>query len=164
MVIGLPVLLLAMVAGIVAAVTSGGGNTGANPGGTAAAPREAAVTKGAKWITGPSGTLLATVNADLGRLAAAVRAGHRNAAETAGAQLATDAKAALRGPMPPADAKVYQSGLQEFERAGGYSASGRFSQAAPLLSAGGIAITKVTAEVNTPAAVNPPAAVNGSNG
>jgi len=157
----LPALLIVVVTGVVVAVTSGGGKTSAShPAGGAAsfsAPREAAVTRGAKWITGPSGKLLAVVNADLGRLAAAGRAGQRSAARAAGTQLAADAKAALSGPMPPVDATVYQSALKDFERAGAQVASGEFGKAIPLLHAGGIGITQVTAEVNVPAPVNPPA-------
>jgi hypothetical protein len=156
----LPVLLIVMVIGVVVALTgSSGAKTASRPAGGAAsaAPVEAAVTNGAKWITGRSGKLLAVVNADLGRLAAADRAGQRSAARTAGTQLAADAKAALDGPMPPVEATVYQSALKDFEQAGAYTASGEFGPAAPLLNAGGSGITKVTAAVDTPAAVNPPA-------
>lgn len=156
----LPVLLIVVVIGVVVALAgTSGGKTASPPAGGAAsaAPREAAVTNGAKWITGPSGKLLAVVNAGLGRLAAADRAGQRSAARTAGTELAADAKAALDGPMPPVEAAVYQSALKDFEQAGGYTASGEFGRATPLLNAGGSGITKVTAAVDTPAAVNPPA-------
>ncbi len=149
------VVVLAVV--ITVTVSSGGGSTSASPVGSraASAAEAAAVTKGAKWLTGPAGkVLLKAVLADLGRLSTAERAGRQGAAKIAGTQLATDAKAALNGPMPPEDAKVYQSALKDFETAGTYAASGDFSKAAPFLNAGEGDITKVTAAVNRPAAVN----------
>jgi hypothetical protein len=154
----LPALLLVVLVGVVLAGTSGG-KTASRPaaGAASAVPREAAVTKGAKWIAGSSGQLLAVVNADLGRLSSAVRAGRRSAARAAGTQLDSDARAALSAPMPPVEATVYRSALKDFERAGAYTASGEFSQATPLLNAGGIGIAKVTDEVNVAAPVNPPA-------
>jgi hypothetical protein len=154
----LPVLLIAVVIGVVLAGTSGGKSASRPARGAApTAPAEAAVTQGAKWMTGSSGKLLAVVNADLGRLSTADRTGQRSAARAAGTQLASDARAALSGPMPPVDVTVYQSALNDFERAGAQVARGEFSKATPLLNAGGVGITTVTAEVNVPAPVNPPA-------
>jgi hypothetical protein len=103
------------------------------------------------------------VNADLGRLSTAGRAGNRDAAKIAGTQLAAAAKAALSGPMPPAESTVYQSALKDYERAGTYTARGDSGKAAPLLTAGTVEMTKVTAAQNPPAAVNGPAAVNAPN-
>ena len=107
---------------------------------------------------------LKTVNADLVRLSTAERAGKRDAAKIAGTQLATDAKAALSGPMPPAESKVYRSALKDFERAGTYTARRDSGKAAPLLYAGYAEMTKVTAAENPPATVNGPAPVNEPNG
>jgi hypothetical protein len=155
------VLILAIVIIVVVVSSSSGTTSASHP---ASAPQEAAVTKGAKWLTGPADKVLKAVNADLGRLSQAVRADNRDAATVAGTQLATDAKAALSGAMPPVDAKIYQSALKDLEKAGTYTASGDSRKAAPLLNAGNIDMTKITAAVNAPAAANPPAAVNDPNG
>jgi hypothetical protein len=157
-------LLLGLVAVLAIGITLSSHSASPPAGGTAAAPREAAITRGARWLTGPAGQLLEAVNADVGRIRASQRAGRRDVTTMTGAHLATDAKAALSGPMPPADAKIYRSALEDFERAGTSAASGRFGNANNLLNAGDSDITKVTAAVNPPAAVNFPAAVNEPNG
>ena len=142
---------------------------GSGPGGRAtpavtATPAEVAVTGGAKWLTGPANTLLAKVNADLGRLVRAERAGRTAAAEGAGRQLATDATAALAGPMPPAHARTFRSALRDLERAGTRAAHGDLGSAGRLLAAGTTGLTKVTAAADVAAPVNPPAAVTDPNG
>ncbi len=152
--------------------SSGGGTTGAGTtaaggqpiGGTAPAARVAVATVGDKWLSGPAGKLLHAVNADLGMLSTAESAGQGSAAKTVGTRLAADAKAALGGPMPPVDAKVYHAALQDFEKAGGYAADGAFSKATPLLNAAERDITKVTSAVDLPATVRGPAAVIEPNG
>lgn len=141
----IPVLLAVLVAGV--AVGVGGGTTASRPS-AAALP---AVTKGAKWMTGPAGQLLAAVNIDLGRLSAAQRAGQAGAVRSAGARLAADVKAALGGPMPPADATVYRAGLNDVGKAGTQISSGNADPAGALLAAGNGDITKVTAAANPPA-------------
>lgn len=164
------VLVLAIGIGVAVSMSSGGRTT-ATTSASVAPPRHRAgpvfilpetapLTKGAKWLTGPAGKLLTAVNADIGRLSIAERAGKQGAAKIAGTQLATDAEAALDGPMPPVDAKVYQSALEDFVRAGTSTASGDFSQATPLLNVGNLGITEVTSAVIRPAAQNGPTAAN----
>ena len=128
---------------------------------TASRPSAAALpaaTKGAKWITGPAGKLLTAVNIDLGKLSAAQRAGQPGAVKSAGAQLAADVKAALAGPMPPADATAYRAGLNDIGKAGTQISSGNSSRAGALLAAGNGDITTVTAAANesAPAQVSEP--------
>ena len=128
---------------------------------TASRPSAAALpaaTKGAKWITGPAGKLLTAVNIDLGKLSAAQRAGQPGAVKSAGAQLAADAKAALSGPMPPADATAYRAGLNDIGKAGTQISSGNSGRAGALLAAGNGDITTVTAAANesAPAQVSEP--------
>ena len=148
----IPVLLAAAVAGIVAG--AGGGKTASRPS-AAALP---AATKGAKWITGPAGKLLTAVNIDLGKLSAAQRAGQPGAVKSAGAQLAADVRAALAGPMPPADATAYRAGLNDIGKAGTQISSGNSGRAGALLAAGNGDITTVTAAANesAPAQVSEP--------
>jgi hypothetical protein len=141
----IPVLLAVLVAGIVAG--TGGGTTASRP----SAPALPAVTKGAKWVTGPAGQLLAAVNIDLGKLSAAQRAGQAGPAKSAGAQLAADVQAALGGPMPPVDAAIYRAGLNDIGKAGTQISSGNPGPAGTLLAAGNGDITKVTAAANPPA-------------
>jgi hypothetical protein len=163
----LPALALVLAIVATVAVSSGGGTTSASHpvGGTVPILQTAAVTKGARWLDGSDGKALEAVNADLGRLSTAGRAGNRDAARIAGAQLAAAAKAALSGPMPPVDARGYQSALKDYERAGTYTARGDSRKAAPLLTAGTGEMTKVTAaQINPPAAVNGPAALNEPSG
>jgi hypothetical protein len=159
----LPALVLAAAIGITLA-TLGPGHPGHRAGATAPVPELAASTKGAKWLTGPAGRLLQAVNGDLGKLTAGERAGRPAAARMAGAQLATAARAALSGPMPPADAKIYRSALKGFERASMYIASGKFRTANTILNRGDNDIAKVTSAVNHPARVRYPAAVTEPNG
>lgn len=142
----IPVLLTVLVAGVVAGV-SGGGKTASRP----SAPALPAVTKGAKWMTGSAGRHLAAVNVDLGKLSAAQRAGQRDAAKSAGAQLAADVKIALGGPMPPVDTTIYRASLNDLGKAGTQISSGNSSRAGALLAAGNADITKVTAAANPPA-------------
>jgi hypothetical protein len=160
---GLPVLIAAGAVSVIVLVSGGGQTDPPTPAATAT-PAEAAVTGGAKWVTGPASKLIARVDTDLGRLVRAERAGQHRAAEGAGAQLAADAKAALAGPMPPARARTFRSALRELERAGAQAASGQFSLSGRLLAAGTTGLTKVTAAADVPAPVNPPAAVTGPNG
>ena len=138
---------------VVTAVVLSGGKTKINsPVGTAAARVQAAstVTKGSKWLDGSGTRLLTAVNADLGKVSAAEHAGSHAAARAAGARLAADAAVALRGPMPPVDAKVYRSALKDLKAAGSYEAGGNFRQAARLLAAGQAGIMKVTAAADLP--------------
>lgn len=144
-------LILVLAIGITVAAL--GARHPAAPGGAATAPEIAAATGGARWVTGPAGKLLQAVNADLGRLAADQRAGRRGVAQRAGSQLAAAAGAALSGPMPPADAKIYRSALKGFERASMYINDGKFSKASTLLNAGDNDIVKVTSKANHPAEV-----------
>jgi len=131
-----------------------GGGSSPRPGqplrSTAPAPQAATVTGGARWLTGRAGKLLAAVNADLGTLSAAERAGRHDAAKLAGQQLVTDVRAALSGPMPPVRARDYRSALAELQRAGAYAADGDAGRAAPLLMTGGLHIARVAAAVNMP--------------
>jgi hypothetical protein len=116
--------------------------------GTAPADAQSAATAtgGSRWLAGPGGRMLNTLNSDLGRLMAAEQAGRRGAARTAGARLAADAAAARREPMPPADAAVYRSALQHLEAGGQAAASGRLGRkTARLLDAGETGLMKVTA-------------------
>jgi hypothetical protein len=145
------VLLAVVVAGVAVGVLvgAGGGKTASRP----PAPALPPVTKGAKWMTGPAGKLLAAVNIDLGKLSAAQRAGQHDAAKSAGARLAADVQTALGGPMPPADATVYRAGLNDLGTAGTQISSGNPRPAGALLAAGNGDITKVTAAANPPAPV-----------
>ena len=147
----IPALLAVLVAGVLVAVMvgAGGGKTASRP----SAPALPAVTKGAKWMTGPAGKFLAAVNIDLGKLSAAQRAGQHDVAKSAGAQLAADVQTALGGPMPPVDATIYRAGLNDLGKAGTQISSGNSSPAGALLAAGNGDITKVTAAANPPAPV-----------
>jgi hypothetical protein len=164
----LSALVLALAIGISLAVSSGGGTAASatthRAGPTFILPETAAVTKGAKWLTGPSGKLLVAVDADIGRLSTAERAGKHGTAKIVGTQLATDARAALDGPMPPVDAKVYQSALEDFVRAGTFAADGNFSKVAHPLNVGLIGITEVTAAADKPPAQKGRTAANEGSG
>ncbi len=155
-----PALVLAVAIGIVVTVSLGGKTASAGHPGAASAQSAVAVTKGDRWIAGRAGKLLAAVNADIGKLSTAQRAGKRDKAKAAGTRLAGDARAALSGPMPPVAAKVYRSALTDLEQAGTSAASGDFGQAGPLLNAGEAKITKVTAVVNRAAPVSEPGVVD----
>ena len=144
----IPVLLAALVVGVVLGLS--GGKTASRPSAVTLPP----VTKGAIWMTGPAGKLLATVNTDVGKLSAAHRSGQRDAEKSAAAQLAADVKTALGGPMPPVDATIYRVGLNDLAKAGASISSGNASQAGALLAAGNGDITKVTAAANSPASAN----------
>jgi hypothetical protein len=158
-------LVVVVLAGVVAALATGSPPGAARPaGGPTTAADAAVVTKGSKWITGPGGKLLDVVNADVGRVSAAGRAGDRAAARAAGGQLAADARAALAGPVPPVDAAAYRSALHDLVTAGSYTASGNFRKASPLLAAGESGITKVTAAADLPDPAHAPAAVTEPNG
>lgn len=121
-------------------------------------------TAGAKWLGGSAGKILSAVTADQARLSTAVTAGKHGEAKSAGVQLATDAKAALGGPLPPAARRYYRSALKYFERAGAHAASGDLRKVSRLLAAGQADIAKVTAAANPVVPVNPPAQVNDLNG
>jgi len=142
----IPVLLVVLVASVVAGV--GEGKTASRPS-AAVLP---ATTKGAKWLTGSAGKLLAAVNVDLGKLSAAQRAGQSGVAKSAGAQLAADVQAALGGPMPPVYATIYRAGLTDLAKVGTQVSSGS-SRADALLAAGNGDITNVTAAANPAAPV-----------
>jgi hypothetical protein len=157
-----PVLLVVLGAGIFAAVGGGGKTSAGHPAGPAS-PREAAVTRGGKWLTGQASKLLAAVNADQGQLSTAQRAGRHQAAQSAGAHLARDARAALNGPPPPKHARLYTSGLKELERAGSDAANADFRKVARLLLVGNSEIAKVVATLNYPAPASQSAAVNEPN-
>jgi hypothetical protein len=153
---------LAVVLGAVAAVGLGTGH----PARTGApVPRAALVpgygTRAARWLGGPAGHLLSTVNADLGRLAVAERSGRPGPARQAGLRLSTDAKAALLGPAPPLGRRLYRAALAELERAGRSAAAGRLRVADASLRAGESTITKATAVANSPASPGLPAAPGG---
>ena len=159
----LPVALVSVLvvglAVVTAVVLSGGKTSNNSPVGTAAARVQAAstVTRGSKWLDGSGTRLLTAVNADLGKVSAAEHAGSYAAARAAGARLAADAAVALRGPMPPVDAKVYRSALKDLKAAGSYEAGGDFRQAARLLAAGQAGIMKVTAAADRPVRGKTPA-------
>jgi len=130
-----------------------------HPVGSAAAGAQAAttVTKGSKWLASSDAKSLTAVTADLGQVLAAEHSGSRGAAKTAGAKLASDAKSALGGTMPPVDAAVYRSALTELQRAGSLVAGGRFGKAAPLLEAGEAGIMRVTSAADQPVPQKTPA-------
>jgi hypothetical protein len=157
----LAALVPVVVAGvaIVTAVVFGAGHPAGRPAGSASAPPlvASAVTRGSKWLGGSDAKSLTAVNADLGRVSAAVMAGKQGTARTAGARLAADAAAALGGPMPPVDAGVYRSALTDLEAAGRYAASGETGKALRLLKAGQAGIMKVTAAADMPVPVKTPA-------
>lgn len=159
---GVAVLLVVLGVGIFAAVGGGGKSAGGHPAGPAT-PREAAVTRGGKWLTGRAAKVLTTVNADQVQLNTAERAGRHQAAQSAGAQLARDARTALDGPTPPKHARLYASGLKDLERAGSDAANADFSKVARLLLVGNGEIAKVVATLNYPAPASGPAAVNDPN-
>ena len=163
----LAALVAVVLAGVLTAVIVQIADAGPAVIGPAATPppvSQAAVTKGEKWVTGRADKLLAAVNADLGRLSAAERAGHDAAARAAGARLAADARAALAGPMPPVQATAYRSALNDLRQAGTDIAGGNFGKAGRLLATGTVILPQVTAAVNLPAPANPPAPVNDPNG
>ena len=158
----LPVAIVSvLVAGlaVVTAVVLSGSQTSNSPVGTTAARAQAAspVTKGSKWLDGSGTPMLTAVNADLGKVSAAEHAGSYAAASAAGARLAADATVALRGPMPPVDAKVYRSALKDLKAAGSYEAGGDFRKAAWLLAAGQAGLMKVTAAADLPVRGKTPA-------
>ena len=123
-------------------------------------PTQPAATKGEKWLTGPAGKLLSTVNTDVGKISADQRAGMGSAEKSLGALLAADAKAALDGPMPPVRAVVYRTALEDFEQIGEYAVSGNFSKSDSLLTTANLDLMSVTTAANTTAPVNSPAQVN----
>ena len=158
------VLVLATAAGVTTAVTSTGG--GGGPGGATTAsasrrfpadPPQPAVTRGAKWLTGPAGRLLGAVTADAGRINADRQAGSSGAARRDGTRLVAEAAAALRGPMPPVDAALYRSALRDFQRIGTDTASGNFRAASVLVGPASLGIATVTAAANPASPVGSPA-------
>ena len=149
-----------------AAVISGCGGPTATHRAAAHQSAPVATAAGARWLTGPAGRLLTALDADVGRLSGALRAGQHGAAGRAGARLAADARAALEGPAPPADAGIYRSALRDFERAGNDIVNRKYDRASRLIATGNVRITKVTGAANNPARparsqvanpVNPPA-------
>ena len=158
--VALASVLVVGLAVVTVVVLSGSGTNKSNsPVGTTAARAQAAstVTKGSKWLDGSGTRLLTAVNADLGKVSTAEHAGDQAAARAAGAQLAADAAVALRGPMPPVDAKVYRSALKDLKAAGSYEAGGDFRKAARLLAAGQAGLMKVTAAADLPVRAKTPA-------
>jgi hypothetical protein len=140
--------------------SSHGGGRVATAGKQVHVPTQPAVTKGEKWITGPAGKLLGTVNTDVGKISADQRAGNGNAAKELGAQLAADAKAALDGPMPPVRAAVYRAALEDFVQVGNDTVKGDFGKTNSLLTTANIDLMSVTTGANTTAPVTPAAQVN----
>jgi hypothetical protein len=172
--IAIPVLLVMVAGGTAAALTAGAGKppvalgtrtrtgTGTRTGaGTTTAAEQAILAKDGKWLTGPAGKLLSTVNADLGRLTKAQLAGEHNAAKSAGTRLAVAAKAALGGPMPPVDAALYRVALTDLGKAGTNAAAGNFTAAKSPQTAGTAVLAMVTAATDP---VAPPAPVNNTDG
>jgi hypothetical protein len=123
-------------------------------------PTQPAATKGEKWLTGPAGKLLSTVNTDVGKISADQRAGTGSAEKSLGALLAADAKAALDGPMPPVRAAVYRTALEDFEQIGEDFVIGSFSKSDSLLTTANVDLMSVTTAANTTAPVNSTAQVN----
>ena len=123
-------------------------------------PTQPAATTGEKWLTGPAGKLLSTVNTDVGKISADQRAGMGSAEKRLGALLAADAKAALDGPMPPARAAVYRTALEDFEQIGKDAVSGNFGNSGSLLTTANLDLMSVTTAANTTAPVNSTAQVN----
>jgi hypothetical protein len=140
--------------------SSHGGGRRAGSGKQVHVPTQPAVTKGEKWLTGPAGKLLSTVNTDVGKISADQRAGMGSAEKSLGALLAADAKAALDGPMPPVRAVVYRAALEDFEQIGEDAVSGNFSKSGSLLTTANLDMMSVTTTANTTAPVNSPAQVN----
>lgn len=164
----MPVVLVSALVVVLAAVAVvlllGGGKKTGGSGSQAAATRAHAVrrwpgpaTKGSSWLDGSGAPLLSAVTVDLGKVTSAEQAGNRSMAESAGAGLASAARAALAGPMPQVDAKVYRSALKKLEKAGSYVASGQFGDAASLLRKGEAGLLKVTAAADAPVPVKTPA-------
>ena len=185
----MPVLVIVLAAGG-AVACSGGGTPGSGAGTSAAAnstasssssanghggakvtkaskpvdvPVQAAVTKGEKWLTGPAGQLLSTVNTDEGKISADQRAGKDSAAKSLGPLLTADARAALDGPMPPVRAAIYRTALEDFEQIGQDVVSGNFSKTTSLLTTANLDIMSVTTAANTVAPVNSAAQVGDPN-
>jgi hypothetical protein len=158
------VLILAVAAGVTIAIAGPGGGPGGATTASAsrlfpADPPQPAVTKGARWLKGPAGTLLGAVNVDVGRINVDHQARNASAARRDGARLVTDAAAALRGPMPPVDAILYRSALRDFQQAGTDTASGNFSAASVLVGPASVRIATVTSAVNPASPVGSPAGV-----
>ena len=153
----LPGLSLVLAAGITVGTLGAGRPGGARPpgGGPAAALAAGPATRGARWLAGPAGRLLEAVNADLGRLSAAERAGQPAAARIAGMRLSRAAQAAAAGPTPPVAARTYRLALRELDRAGRYAAGGTVGPAGASLKAGEAGLTKVTAAVDSLTVVIP---------
>jgi hypothetical protein len=165
----LSALVLGLAVGIILAVSSRSGTTTTSAtshraGPTFILPETTAVTKGGKWLTGSSGKLLVAVNADIGKLSTAERAGNQGTAKIVGAQLVTDARAALDGPLPPVDAKVYRSALDDLVRAGTFAADGDLSKVAHPLNVGLIGLAEVTAAADQPPAHNSRTSANEGSG
>jgi hypothetical protein len=128
-----------------------------------AVPPQAPVTRGAKWMTGSADKLLTAVNADLGKVTVDQQAGKYSAAKSAGTQLAAAARAALDGPMPPANAVLYRSALKDFEQIGTDAASGSFSKVDSFMAAANLSLMKVT-EAADPSVPNAPENMTDPNG
>jgi hypothetical protein len=131
-----------------------------SPVGSKAASAQAAttVTKGSKWLAGAGEGLLNAVNVDLGQVMAAEHVGHNAAAKAAGARLAADAGAALRGPMPPVETATYRSALKQLQTAGASVADGKLGpRTTRLLIAGQAGIMRVTAAADMPVPAATPA-------
>ncbi len=155
-----PAVVVVAAVAVVVALNLGGQKAGSGSSGKPTVQSVVAVTKGDRWITRHPGQLLTAVTTDIGKVSAAEQAGKRDTAKAAAARLAADAKAALRGPMPPAAVKAYRAALSDLQRAGTLVAAGNFSQARSLLNAGTVKITNVTAAVNRAAPVAAPGVVN----
>jgi hypothetical protein len=162
----LTVLSAVIVGLVVFTVIAFGGskNPPSSPVGSKAASAQAAttVTKGSKWLAGPGEGLLNAVNVDLGKVMAAEHAGHNAAAKAAGARLAADAAAALRGPMPPVETATYRSALKQLQTAGASVADGKLGpRTTRLLIAGQAGIMRVTSAADMPVPAATPAIPEG---
>jgi hypothetical protein len=157
----LSVLAVCLVVGIVVVVGGSQPASSSHVVGSKAAGAQAAttLTRGSGWLASSGAKQLSAVNADVARLMTAERAAHQSAAaKAAGARLASDARAALNGSMPPVEAAVYRAALQRLEGAGSAAASGQFGKkAAHLLTAGEAGLMTVTAAADAPVPLKTPA-------
>jgi len=156
-------LIIVVVVVAIVAAAHGGGSAPTSTNTSTPAAKTTATTKGEKWLDGRAGTNLQAVNADVVAINAAHRSGSRSAIERAGRHLGAEATGALRDPVAPVDASLYRTALGDFARAGRDAAGADFRAAAPLLDAGIIDITQVTAAVNSPAPAKAPATVTDPN-
>jgi hypothetical protein len=167
-----------VVGAVVAVVLTAGGNSGLSPSRQAALRAEsrlnatrlagklpptgpsagelAARTKGSRWFAGSGGKRLQAVSTDVGLLNKAVAAGNQAAARTAGAELVQAARFALKGTMPPVDARIYVRALEGFKRAGNDARQGALTAALSAENVSELYIAKVTSALDAPSKKQPP--------